>query len=175
MVISIEAREELKRLEAEAPQGPWDAEHSDGDIVIPVQFGEQEWEPARIMTGDPDSTHLAAALRNHAKELLSDSERLAELEAENKIIREDNQSRDDAITMLRQENAALEAKCEGLEEHNIELQKQCSSLADQLAAFTSDSNIGKQYGEPCDQGDKEAPPCANSPSSPEPGAEGKTE
>ena len=71
--------------------------------------------------------------------------------------------------------AALEAKCEGLEEHNIELQKQCSSLADQLAAFTSDSNIGKQYGEPCDQGDKEAPPCANSPSSPEPGAEGKTE
>ncbi|KKM16407.1 hypothetical protein LCGC14_1686120 [marine sediment metagenome] len=71
--------------------------------------------------------------------------------------------------------AEVEAKCEGLEEHNIELQKQCSSLADQLAAFTSDSNIGKQYGEPCDQGDKEAPPCANSPSSPEPGAEGKTE
>lgn len=137
MVISIEAREELKRLEAEAPQGPWDAEHSDGDIVIPVQFGEQEWEPARIMTGDPDSTHLAAALRNHAKELLSDSERLAELEAENKIIREDNQSRDDAITMLRQENAALEAKCEGME-------KLGKDLVESIHEYERNANCGNR-------------------------------
>lgn len=76
-MITPEYLAELRKLTDAATPGPWDAEYRSGDIAVPAQVSEDEWEAFRLATFTCDGdAKFAAATRTAIPALLDHIEKL---------------------------------------------------------------------------------------------------